>query len=151
MSTHPASSTPASKTTADEDRDDIAWLLREFATDTTGVTHVVLLSRDGLRLLDSEVDRGWADSLAASVSGLASLAGGFTGPGGRRCPARQVLIERDDCLIFVRNAGRSSAFDNQPGGVDTILAVVAAVDSDAHTIGFSMGRLVGRLAPYMLR
>lgn len=150
MSTHPATNPHASRTTADEGRDDIAWLLSEFATDTNGVTHVVLLSRDGLRLLDSEAEEDWADSFAAAVSGVISLAAGLTGPRGGKRPARQVLIERDDCLIFVQNAGRSAILGSRPGGVDTVLAVVAAADSDAHTIGFSMGRLVGQLAPYML-
>ncbi|GED88535.1 roadblock/LC7 domain-containing protein [Streptomyces sp. 6-11-2] len=158
MSTHPEMHTvtgaPASETTASGQRDDMAWLLRQFAADVPGVTHTVLLSRDGLRLLDSDVDKDWADELSAAISGVASLAANITGPSHKKRPARQVIIERDDCLFFVQSAGRSAAFDNRPGNergeVDTILAVIATTDADAGAVGFEMGRLVAKFAPYML-
>ncbi|WP_033313606.1 roadblock/LC7 domain-containing protein [Streptomyces iakyrus] len=159
MSTHPemnnaTSATSAPGTTASGQRDNMAWLLRQFASDVTGVTHAVLLSRDGLRLVDSDVDKDWADELSAALSGVASLAANITGPTHKKRPARQVIIERDDCLIFVQSAGRSAAFDNHPGNergeVDTILAVIATTDADAGTVGFEMGRLVQKFAPYML-
>ncbi|WP_031103929.1 roadblock/LC7 domain-containing protein [Streptomyces sp. NRRL S-146] len=159
MSTHPAMNNvtgdaPASETTASGQRDNMAWLLRQFASETPGVTHAVLLSRDGLRLLDSDVDKDWADELSAALSGVASLAEHVTGPSHKKRPARQVVIERDDCLFFVQSAGRSAAFDNHPGNeggvADTILAVVTTTDADAGTVGFEMGRLVQKFAPYML-
>jgi hypothetical protein len=131
----------------------MAWLLRQFASDVPGVTHAVLLSRDGLRLSDSEVDKDWADQLSAAISGVASLASNITGPTRAKGPARQVIIERDDCFFFVQGAGRSSAFRNYPGNtrgvVDTVLAVVAYPDAEVGTIGFEMGRLVEKFAPYM--
>lgn len=156
MSTQPEmnNATPASEMTPREQRDNTEWLLRQFASDTPGVTHAVLLSRDGLRLLDSEVDRDWADELSAGLSGVASLAAKITGPSNRRSPAKQVVIERGDCLIFVQSAGRSAAFDNRPsdarGQVETILAVIAGTDADAGLVGFEMGRLVGKFAESML-
>ncbi|MCM8555435.1 roadblock/LC7 domain-containing protein [Streptomyces sp. STCH 565 A] len=160
MSTHPATSnstvtrdTPASATTTAQ-RESMVWLLRQFASETQGVTHAVLLSRDGLRLLDSDVDKDWADELSAAFSGIASLAANVSGPTHRKRPAGQVVIERDDCLFFVQSAGRSAAFDNHPGDergeVDTILAVITARDADAGTVGFEMARLVAKFAPYML-
>ncbi|MFJ8048238.1 roadblock/LC7 domain-containing protein [Streptomyces luteogriseus] len=159
MSTHPEMNTvtgdaPASETTASGQRDNMAWLLRQFASETPGITHAVLLSRDGLRLVDSDVDKDWADELSAALSGVASLAANITGPTHKKRPARQVIIERDDCLVFVQSAGRSAAFDNHPGNergeVDTILAVIATADADAGTVGYEMGRLVQKFAPYML-
>ncbi|MGC5039947.1 roadblock/LC7 domain-containing protein [Streptomyces sp. DT190] len=159
MSTHPARNNvtgdaPASETTASGQRDNMAWLLRQFASETPGITHAVLLSRDGLRLVDSDVDKDWADELSAALSGVASLAANITGPTHKKRPARQVIIERDDCLVFVQSAGRSAAFDNHPGNergeVDAILAVIATTDADAGTVGFEMGRLVQKFAPYML-
>lgn len=159
MSNHPPMSsvtggTPASATTTSRQRDSMVWLLRQFASETPGVTHAVLISRDGLRLLDSDVDKDWADELSAAFSGVASLAANITGPRGKKRPAGQVLIERDDCLFFVQSAGRSTAFDTHPGNdrgeVDTILAVIAARDADAGTVGFEMGRLVQKFAPYMV-
>ncbi|MFF8481870.1 roadblock/LC7 domain-containing protein [Streptomyces antibioticus] len=158
MSTHPETHTvtgaPASEATASGQREDMAWLLRQFAADVPGITHAVLLSREGLRLLDSDVDKDWADELAAAISGVASLAANVTGPSHKKRPARQVIIERDDCVIFVQSAGRSALFNNRPGNergeVDTVLAVIATADADAGTIGFEMGRLVAKFAPYML-
>ncbi|MEU9734111.1 roadblock/LC7 domain-containing protein [Streptomyces sp. NPDC048002] len=157
MSTHPETHTapgaPASETTAGGQRDDMAWLLRQFAADVPGVTHAVLLSRDGLRLLDSDVDKDWADELSAAISGVASLSANITGPSHKKRSARQVIIEREDCLFFVQSAGRSAAFDNRPGEhgeVDTVLAVIATTEADAGGIGFEMGRLVSKFAPYML-
>ncbi|GAA3211474.1 hypothetical protein GCM10020256_10270 [Streptomyces thermocoprophilus] len=34
--------------------------------------------------------------------------------------------------------------------MDTILAVIATRDADVGTVGFEMGRLVQKFAPYML-
>lgn len=158
MSTHSemnniTSVAPASEATASGQREDMAWLLRQFAADVPGVTHAVLLSRDGLRLLDSDVDKDWADELSAALSGVASLAANITGPRHKRRPARQIVIERDDCLFFVQSAGRSAAFEGHPGNergeVDTVLAVIATTDADAGTAGYEMGRLVQKFAPYM--
>lgn len=158
MSTHPETNNvtggePASEATAIHQREDMAWLLRQFVADVPGITHALLLSRDGLRLLDSDIDKDWADQLSASLSGMSSIAANITGPTNRKSPARQVVIERDDCLFFVQSAGRSAVFDNHPGNergvVDTILAVIAATDADAGTAGFEMGRLVQKFAPYM--
>jgi predicted regulator of Ras-like GTPase activity (Roadblock/LC7/MglB family) len=158
MNTHPEMNNvtglaPASEATASGQQEDMAWLLRQFASEVPGVTHAVLLSRDGLRLLDSEVDKDWADELSAALSGVASLAANITGPSHRKRPARQVVIERDDCLFFVQSAGRSAAFENHPGNergeVDTVLAVIATTDVDAGTAGYEMGRLVQKFAPYM--
>ncbi|MGC0328037.1 putative regulator of Ras-like GTPase activity (Roadblock/LC7/MglB family) [Streptomyces sp. SAI-170] len=136
-----------------EPQTDMAWLLGQFAAETPGVTHAVLLSRDGLRLLDSDVDKDWADELAAAMAGLASLAANITGPTHQKKPAKQVVIERDDCLLFVQHAGRSAAFRNYPGNtrgvVDTVLAVITTTDADVGTVGFETARLVNRFAPYM--
>ncbi|WP_333743035.1 roadblock/LC7 domain-containing protein [Streptomyces ardesiacus] len=159
MNTHPAMSnvtdgTPASATTPSGQRDNMAWLLRQFVSETPGALHAVLLSRDGLRLLDSDVDKDWADELSAAFSGVASLAANISGPSHKKRSPRQVIIERADCLFFVQSAGRSAAFDTHPGNergeVDTILAVIAAGNCDAGAVGFEMGRLVAKFAPYML-
>lgn len=157
MSTHHKTGTvtgvSASESSPSGQRDNMAWLLRQFAGDTPGVTHAVLLSRDGLRLLDSDVDKDWADELSAAISGVASLASNISGPSHKKRSARQVIIERDDCLFFVQSAGRSAAFDKTPGAergeVETILAVVATTDADVGSVGFEMGRLVAKFAPYM--
>ncbi|OKJ72299.1 roadblock/LC7 domain-containing protein [Streptomyces sp. CB02460] len=132
-------------------RDDMAWMLQQFVADTAGITQAVLLSRDGLRLLDSGIEKDWADQLSAGVSGLASLAASIPGPSNTRSAAGQIIVERGDCLLFVQSAGRSTLFESLPGGaVDTVLAVVATTDAEAGAVGFAMGRLITRFAPYML-
>ncbi|MGW8700175.1 roadblock/LC7 domain-containing protein [Streptomyces eurythermus] len=131
----------------------IAWLLQEFTDDLPDVTHAVLLSREGLRLLDGGVEKDWADELSAGISGVASIAANVTGPTGQKLPAKQVLIERDDCLLLVQNAGGSRAFENQPGAVrgvvDTILVVVTTPDANVSPVAFEMSRLIRRFADHM--
>jgi uncharacterized protein len=54
---------------------DIVGLVDQFARTVTGVTHVLLLSGDGLRLAVSHtVDRDLGDQLSAVGSGLLSMA-----------------------------------------------------------------------------
>jgi uncharacterized protein len=54
---------------------DFAWLIQQFALDTPGVSHAVLLSADGLQLVSSaSVGRDLGDQIAAITSGLLSMA-----------------------------------------------------------------------------
>ncbi|MFJ2240976.1 roadblock/LC7 domain-containing protein [Streptomyces sp. NPDC087859] len=137
-----------------EHRESMAWLLREFVNEVAGATHAVLASRDGVALLDSDIDRDWADELAAAVCGLASLGGSITGPRHEKHLPRQIIIERPDSLIFIQFAGRSTAFGSHNGigqqFVDTVLCVVTTPEADAGTVGFEMGRLVTAFEPHML-
>ncbi|MGW1006470.1 roadblock/LC7 domain-containing protein [Streptomyces sp. NPDC002520] len=132
---------------------ELEWLLRQFAADVSDVTHAVLLSREGLRLLDSDVPRDWADKLSAAVSGIASLATNITGPTGKKMPPKLNFFERDDCLFLIQSAGRTAAFPNMPGTkhgmVDTVLAVIAAPNANVGTVSYEMTRLIGRFAPHM--
>jgi predicted regulator of Ras-like GTPase activity (Roadblock/LC7/MglB family) len=136
-------------------QDEIAWLLEQFAATEPGVQHALLASRDGIKLThSSELGRDAADALAAALSGLSSLAANIPGLSGRGVPVRQVLVERDDCLVFLVSAGATSAFPNQPlstgRSVDTVLGVIATPDANPGKIGFEMQRLVQRFAPYMV-
>ncbi|AJE87502.1 hypothetical protein SLNWT_7126 [Streptomyces albus] len=154
MNTHPeVNDVTGDAPAASGPQENMTWLLRQFAAEVPGVTHAVLLSRDGLRLLDSEVDKDWADELSAALSGMASLAANITGPSHARRPVRQIIVERDDCLVFVQSAGRSVVFEGHPGNergeVDTVLAVIATADADAGRVGYEAGRLVARFAPFM--
>lgn len=138
--------------THESPQQEMGWLLQTFAGDVPGVTHAVLISRDGMRLLDSDVDKDWADELAAAISGVASLAANTTGPTHHKRPARQVLIEREDCLFLLQSAGGSKMFANQSGMrgvVDTILLVITDPNADVGTVGYEMSRLIDKFAPYM--
>ncbi|MFI9755803.1 roadblock/LC7 domain-containing protein [Streptomyces collinus] len=134
-------------------QEQMAWLLNQFVGSVPGVTHAVLASRDGIKQLYSDVTRDQADTMAAALSSLLSLCANFPGPDGEKMHPRQVMIERDDCLIFVTRAGSTEAFPNLPGsgsgGVDTVLGVLAAPDANAGDVGFEMSRLVQQFAPYM--
>ncbi|MFK0142699.1 roadblock/LC7 domain-containing protein [Streptomyces murinus] len=125
------------------------WLLRQFAANTPGVTHAVLLSRDGMRLLDSDIDKDWADSLAAVFSGLASLAANVPGPTNEPASVSQLLVERTDCVVLLRSAGGTTAFPHQLGVTDTILAVITSPDADINNVAYEMDRLVRVFASFM--
>ncbi|MGC5000705.1 roadblock/LC7 domain-containing protein [Streptomyces sp. DT195] len=128
----------------------LGWLLTQFVSDNPGVTHGVLMSRDGLKLLDSGVDRDWSDKLAATFAGMASLGASVAGPTGREVRPSQLLVERSDCFFLIQYAGQAVSFPNAPGRdrrVDTILGIVAGPDADLEAVGFEMTHLIERFAP----
>jgi hypothetical protein len=54
---------------------DFAWLISQFADEVPGVTHALIVSRDGLQLVASRsVPRDLGDQLAALTAGLISMA-----------------------------------------------------------------------------
>lgn len=125
-------------------------LLDEFVKDTTGVTHALLVARDGLKqAVVSHMDEDWADDVSAAFAGVISLARGVTGPTNKKMPASQVLIERDDTLFMATEAGEGSAFHSDGKTVATILVVLAQTDANIGTVAFAAGRLVQRFAPFM--
>ncbi|MGW3308293.1 roadblock/LC7 domain-containing protein [Streptomyces sp. NPDC001073] len=138
----------------DEPIQQMAGMLTEFVEQVPGVTQALLISRDGLRLVDSGIHKDWADKWAASLGTLASLTENIPGPLGNAGAMKQTIIERDDGMIFVTFAGTSAAFPNQPGTkegvVATVLAVITKPDASAGTVGYEMGALVDRFAPYMV-
>ncbi|MFJ9893577.1 roadblock/LC7 domain-containing protein [Streptomyces sp. NPDC091280] len=132
----------------------MAGMLTEFVQQVPGVTQALLVSRDGLRLVDNGIHKDLADKWAASLGTLASLTENIPGPRGDAGAMKQTVIERDDGLIFVSFAGTSAAFPNQPGTkegvVATVLAVITEPNANAGTVGYEMGVLVDRFAPYMV-
>ncbi|MFF4051952.1 roadblock/LC7 domain-containing protein [Streptomyces chartreusis] len=129
-------------------------LLDEFVKDTAGVTHALLASRDGMKQVvpshmttDSHIN--WVDEMAAAFSGMAGLAKGVSGPNGDKLPVRQVLIERDDTLFLLVEAGVGAAFTTSGTSVATVLVVLTRTDANMGTVAFATGRLVQRFAPFM--
>ncbi|MBC9724975.1 roadblock/LC7 domain-containing protein [Streptomyces sp. TRM68367] len=129
-------------------------LLKDFVQNVRGVTHALLISRDGLNLVDSEIHKDFSDRWAATLGTLASLCESIPGPTGGSKGLKLAVVEREDALIFASIAGTSAAFPNQPGNtlgvVDTVLAVIAEPDADAGAVGYEMGILVDRFASYMV-
>ncbi|MGW4289584.1 roadblock/LC7 domain-containing protein [Streptomyces sp. NPDC004673] len=150
MNSSGAMTTTPSVNDASNPLEGLDWLLQQFVSDNPGVTHAVLMSRDGLKLLDSGVDPDWADKLAATFSGMASLGAAVTGPTGRTVRPSQVLVERDDCFFLIQYAGQAVSFPNAPGRdrkVDTVLGIVAAPDAALEAIGYETAQLIQRFAP----
>ncbi|MFC9502683.1 roadblock/LC7 domain-containing protein [Streptomyces sp. NPDC057002] len=152
--THPEGSVVAAAAPGQEALAQMAGLLTDFVENVPGVTHTLLISRDGLKLVDSDVHRDWADTWAATLGSLASLCESIPGPTGGREALKLVLVEREDAVILASIAGESVAFPTHPGNtqgvVDTVLAVIARPDANVTTVGYEMGVLVDRFAPYML-
>ncbi|MEU3982049.1 roadblock/LC7 domain-containing protein [Streptomyces sp. NPDC026672] len=142
--------TTAPVTPPKEVQGQMARLLDDFVNDTAGVTHALLVSRDGLKqAIPSHMDPDWADEVAAAFSGMVGLAKGVTGPTSKKMPAGQILIERDDTLFLATEAGTGHAFALNGKAVATILVVLARTDANVGTVAFSAGRLVQRFTPFM--
>ncbi|WP_405966017.1 roadblock/LC7 domain-containing protein (plasmid) [Streptomyces sp. NBC_00723] len=137
-------------TSPDEVKGQMTRLLEQFVDDTPGVTDALLLSRDGMQQVRcSHMEADWADELAAAFAGMAGLAAGVSGPMRAKLPPQQVLVERDDALFLVTDAGVGRAFNKSGGSVATVLVVLARADANIGTVAYATGRLVTRFAPFM--
>lgn len=134
----------------EEVRGQMARLLEQFVQDTPGVTDAMLGSRDGIKQVwCSHMDADWVDELAAAFSGMTALARGIKGPMGAQLPPQQVLVERDDTLFLLTDAGVGKAFNKSGTTVATVLGVLARSDANIGAVAFDIGRLVARFAPFM--
>ncbi len=141
----PPAVTAASSLTADG----LDWLLQEFTGRVAGVTHAVLVSRDGLKMAVAGLDTAEADRAAAWMSSLHSLArsagtligapdGGF----------RQVVIEDAGFLVFVVSADFAAAARPSlksgagSGLVGCVLGVLAEPGADVGVVGYEIALLV---------
>jgi len=109
------------------------WLVQNFAKDTPGVAHAIVVSADGLPIALSErLDRAKADQLAAIASGLASLT-----QGAARCfeggLVKQTVVEMDRGFLFVMSISDGSC-----------LAVLAASSCNVGVVAYEMTVLVAR-------
>ena len=142
MDQYPATGT-GSDTTNDPGSDpngdgDIAWMITRLATDTAGVTHVLVATSDGRPMLTSErLSPEDDEQFAVVVSGLTSLATGATklldlGP------VRHCVVE------MARGYLISMAISD-----GSCLATLAHADADVAVIGHDMARLVARLGDWL--
>lgn len=109
------------------------WLLANFVQSVPGIRHTIVVSADGLLMAMSEgVDRTSGDTLAAIVSGLASLTRGAARQldGGN---VRQAVVEMDEQFLFTTNISDGS-----------VLAIVADATCDVGLVGYEMTLLVNR-------
>jgi predicted regulator of Ras-like GTPase activity (Roadblock/LC7/MglB family) len=115
------------------------WMLKELAEGVPGIHQVVVLSTDGLRIAGHGGTPAAADRIAATSSGLQSLAGAIAGhlPGGDG-QVRMVVIEISSGYFYLMAAGTGA-----------YLAVLAAESADAGLVTHRMHDLVIRMGPHL--
>ena len=112
-------------------RQDLNWLVSDFATRVADVAHAAVVSADGVPLaLSDEIPPEFADQLAAITSGLASLmlgAARIFDAG----PPSQALVDMDGGLMLIKSISDGSS-----------LLVLSSPDCDTDLISYEMSRLV---------
>jgi predicted regulator of Ras-like GTPase activity (Roadblock/LC7/MglB family) len=123
------------------DERQLDWLLTSLADRAPGVQHVLVLSRDGLKICHTPgLDDDKADQLSAIASGIQSLsmtASHEFGDGGG-IGAGQSMVEFAGGLLLI-----------VPAGEGAHLAVVAREDADVGLVGHSMNELVEQIGGYL--
>jgi predicted regulator of Ras-like GTPase activity (Roadblock/LC7/MglB family) len=114
------------------------WVLDDLVRRVNGISHAVVLSRDGLTLgASGGLNRDDAEHMAAIAAGLQSLGRGaaLRFHGGE---ARQAIIHMDAALLFVMAASHGSC-----------LATLCPADADHGLVVYEMAMLVTRLGEYL--
>lgn len=113
---------------------DMSWLLDGFADATTGVSHAIAVSADGLLIGASRyLPPERAEQMAAVVAGLVGLASGAS----RMFDAgalKQTVVEMNHGLLFLMSIGDGSA-----------LAALAARGCDVGQVAYELTLLVDRV------
>ena len=110
------------------------WLVNDFARDTPGVLHALVVSGDGLLLASStEVNAELGDQLSATTSGLVSLARGAAQLL-NLAPVSQTIIEMTGGYLFATSIS-----------LDSTLTVVAQRHCDMGMVGYEMTMLASRV------
>lgn len=117
---------------------ELYWLLDDFVTSVTDVSHALILSNDGLMVASSRgLTKEDADHLSAVASGFQSLAKGTSMQFGGGA-VRQTMVEMDSAFLFVTSAGQGSC-----------LSVMTTGAADVGLIAYEMARLVTRVGQHV--
>jgi uncharacterized protein len=122
---------------------DLSWLIDRFVSETTGVSHAIVVSVDGLLVaMDRTCDRAAADQLAAIAAGLNQMsmgAGQAFGAG----DLQQQLVQYQAGFIVLRSLAKGA-----------VIAAVADRKVDMGRVGHELaqlGRQVGEtLSPQLI-
>ena len=110
------------------------WLVNDFARDTPGVLHALVVSGDGLLLASStDVNAELGDQLSATTSGLVSLSRAAAQLLSL-APVSQTIIEMTGGYLFATSISQ-----------DSTLAVVAQRHCDMGMVGYEMTMLASRV------
>jgi predicted regulator of Ras-like GTPase activity (Roadblock/LC7/MglB family) len=122
-----------------EQEHDLGWLLESLRLRIPEVQHVLVLSKDGLKLCctaDLDVDK--ADHLSAIASGIQSLTLSASNEFGTSLGAGQSMVEYPGGILLI-----------VPAGDGANLAVVAGEAADVGLIGHHMNELVEQIGGYL--
>ena len=112
-------------------RQDLNWLVSEFAVRVADVAHAAVVSADGVPLaLSEDIPEEFSEQLAAITSGLASLMQGAARIFEAGFPT-QALVEMQGGLMLVKSISDGSS-----------LAVLAAPECDTDLVSYEMSLLV---------
>jgi len=118
-----------------ESEHDLEWLLQSLRERTPGIRHVLVLSKDGLRLCYTDaLDEDRADQLSAIASGIQSLALSASVEFGTTVGSGQSMVEFPGGVLLI-----------VPAGEGAHLAVVAADEADVGLVGHNMSELVEQI------
>src|SRR5690606_3637441 len=117
----------------------IDGLLEGLKDRTPGVRHVLVLTRDGLKMsYSSGLSRDKADQLAALAAGIQSLSLSASAEFGDALGAGQAMMEFAGGLLLI-----------VPAGEGAHLAVVAEEDGEGGLIADNMNELVEQIGAYL--
>lgn len=112
-------------------RQDLNWLVSDFAARVADVAHAAVVSADGVPLaLSDAIPDTFAEQLAAITSGLASLMQGAARIFEAGAPA-QALVEMEYGLMLVKSISDGSS-----------LCVLASPECDTDLVSYEMSLLV---------
>ena len=112
-------------------RQDLNWLVSDFAIRVADVAHAAVVSADGVPLaLSDDIPEAFAEQLAAITSGLASLMQGAARIFEAGLPTR-ALVEMGGGLMLIKVIGDGSS-----------LAVLTALECDTDQVSYEMTLLV---------
>jgi predicted regulator of Ras-like GTPase activity (Roadblock/LC7/MglB family) len=118
---------------------DLDWLLETLKARTPEIRHVLVLSKDGLRLcFTGELDMDRADHLSAIASGIQSLALSASAEFGSALSAGQSMVEFPGGILLI-----------VPAGEGAHLAVLAGENADVGLVGHNMNELVEQIGDYL--
>jgi predicted regulator of Ras-like GTPase activity (Roadblock/LC7/MglB family) len=112
-------------------RQDLDWLVSDFAARVADVAHAAVVSADGVPLaLSDAIPDVFAEQLAAITSGLASLMQGAARIFEAGTPT-QALVEMEYGLMLIKQISDGSS-----------LCVLASPECDTDLVSYEMSRLV---------
>jgi predicted regulator of Ras-like GTPase activity (Roadblock/LC7/MglB family) len=115
------------------------WLLENLLDRTPETRHVLVLSKDGLKMCwTSGLHLDQADQLSAIVSGIQSLSLSASAEFGEGLGSGQAMVEfRGGLLLMV------------PAGEGSHLAVLASDKADVGVVGHNMNELVEQIGGFL--